>query len=400
MTRVIATLMVAFLGACGAAVEGETSAVPQGRSQATLRVATFNVSLFREEPGTLAADIRAWTDPQLEAVASVIGDVVPDVLVLNEFDYEEDGAALAAFAERLGYPYRLGLPSNTGVASGRDFDKDGQSDHAPGSREYGGDAFGYGTHAGQYGIAVISKLPLEEARVRTYREMLWDDMPGNVLPADYYDAGDRSVFRLSSKTHAIVPVRTPSGPLNLVLAHPTPPGFDGPENRNGRRNRDEIRLLHDIVDPARGDYLVDDAGAGGGLEAGAMFVVAGDLNADPVDGDEHDAITRLLDSPLVTDPAPRSAGGPAAAERQGKGNARQSGDPAFDTADFSDRTVGNLRVDYVLPSATIDVVRSGVYWPAEGEAGYEFVGPGYPAVSSDHRLVWVDLRLPGAEIGG
>lgn len=374
------------------------SAAPSSLADpARLRVATYNVSFYRDEPGQLAADIAAWTDPQIEAVANVIRAVEPDVLVLNEFDYEADQAALDAFAERLGYPYRLALPSNTGVPSGRDLDKDGRTGHPPGSREYGGDAFGYGTHPGQYGIAVMSRSPLDEAGVRTWRELLWADVPGNLLPTDYYDEGDAAVLRLSSKTHAVVPVRVGGAALNLVLAHPTPPGFDGPEDRNGRRNRDEVRLLHDIVDAARGGYLTDDRGWEEGLPAGARFVIAGDLNADPADGDANEAIRELLASPLVADPAPRANGGTAAAERQGEANARQSGDPALDTADFSDNQVGNLRVDYVLPSANLKVLDAGVVWPAEGQPGYDLVGPGYPVVSSDHRLVWVDLALPLAD---
>ena len=316
----------------------------------------------------------------------------PDVVVLNEFDHDASGAALDAFAERLGYPYRLALPSNTGVPSGRDLDGDGRSDHSPGSREYGADALGYGTHPGQYAIAVMSRLPLDEAGVRTWRELRWRDVPDGRLPRDHY--GDAAgVLRLSSKTHAVVPVRTGRGTLNLVLAHPTPPGFDGPEDRNGRRNHDEVRLLRDLVDPSRGGYLVDDAGRPGGLAGGASFVIAGDLNADPEDGDARAGIRDLLASPLVQDPAPRSAGAVEAATRQGGANANQSGDPALDTADFSDGEVGNLRVDYVLPSADLTVAGSGVFWPAEGEPGYDLVGPGYPAVSSDHRLVWVDIDL-------
>ena len=380
--------------ACGAR-EGAEDVVPAAPADpALLRVATYNVSLFREEPGQLVRDVAAWTDPQLLAVAEVIRAADPDVLVLNEFDYDEDAAALSAVAERLGYPYRIALPSNTGVPSGRDLDKDGRSDHPPGSREYGGDAFGYGTHPGQYAIAVVSRLPLDEAGVRTWRRFPWRDVPQNRLPDGYYDEGDRAILRLSSKTHAVVPIRTPAGPLHLVLAHPTPPGFDGPEDRNGRRNHDEVRLIRDIVDPSRGAYLTDDAGGEGGLAEGARFVIAGDLNADPADGDANEAIRALLANPLIQDPRPRAAGGPVAAAAQGQANAEQSGDPSLDTADFSDGGPGNLRADYVLPSAGLDVVDAGVFWPAPGEAGYDLVGPGYPVVSSDHRLVWVDLRLP------
>ena len=362
-----------------------------------MRVATYHVSLYREDPGQLVADLEAGRDPQVRALGEVIEAVSPDVLVLNEVDWDAGGEAARLLAERFGYPHALSLRSNTGVPSGRDLDHDGASDHAPGDRAFGGDAFGYGPHEGQYAIAVLSRLPIDEAGVRTYREALWADMPGNVLPTGWYDEGDRAVLRLSSKTHALVPVETAAGRLTLVVAHPTPPGFDGAEDRNGARNHDEVRMLLDLIDPGRGGWLRDDAGRAGGLGDGAMFVVAGDLNADPGAPDPYGrdgGIAALLASPQLQDPRPRSAGGPAAAQRQGGANAAQATDPALDTADFSDGEVGNLRVDYVLPSANLEVLDAGVFWPAEGEDGYALVGPGYPVVSSDHRLVWTDLRLP------
>ena len=65
-------------------------------------------------------------------------------------------------------------------------------------------------------------------------------------------------------------------------------------------------------------------------------------------------------------------------------------DPALDTADFSDARVGNLRADYVLPSANLAVSGCGVFWPRAGEPGAE------AAAFSDHRLVWLDIILPAS----
>nr|WP_305889004.1 endonuclease/exonuclease/phosphatase family protein [Parvularcula maris] len=390
-------LVLFAIAACAAENEADAE-VSVLVAEETIRVATFNVSLYRDEPGALLADLEAGSK-QIEAVREIIRVVEPDVLVLNEFDYEESGEALALFAEQLdlGYEHRLALPSNTGAASGVDLDGDGRADHEPGSREYGNDSFGYGTHPGQYGIAVLSRLPVDEDAVRTFRMLRWKDMPGNLLPAGFYSEEAADVLRLSSKTHAVVPVQAKGSVLNLVLAHPTPPGFDGDEDRNGRRNYDEVRLLSDIV--AGADYLMDDQGRRGGLERGAFFLIAGDLNADPSDGDvvagrSERAIEQLLGHPLIQDPQPKSAGGADAARRQGGTNERHQGDPALDTGDFNDRYAGNLRIDYVLPSANLHVVDAGVFWPAENEPLYRLTGPGYPPVSSDHRLVWVDIALP------
>src|SRR5699024_3016224 len=105
------------------------------------------------------------------------------------------------------------------------------------------------------------------------------------------------------------------------------------------------------------------------------------------------AIDQLLNHPRVQDTAPRSEGAAEAAEQQGEANADHRGDPRCDTADFSDDPgPGNLRVDYVLPARTLQVVSSAVYWPQEGPRGSErtVVDP-FP--TADHRLVRVDLQF-------
>jgi len=63
----------------------------------------------------------------------------------------------------------------------------------------------------------------------------------------------------------------------LLVHHPTPPAFDGPEDRNGRRNHDEIRLLAEVLDDAA--WLVDDQGKAGGLAKGEPFLIFGDACA-------------------------------------------------------------------------------------------------------------------------
>jgi endonuclease/exonuclease/phosphatase family metal-dependent hydrolase len=172
-----------------------------------------------------------------------------------------------------------------------------------------------------------------------------------------------------------------------LTCHPTPPVFDGAEDRNGRRNSDEIGFWADYVG-GNGDYIYDDRGNKGGLAAGELFVIAGDMNADPKDGESREkAILQLLDHPQIQDPRPTSEGSVEQAKEQGGANAKHQGDPAFDTGDFADRNVGNLRIDYVLPSKTLAVKNAGVFWPVSTDAAYPLVS------ASDHRLVWVDVEI-------
>src|SRR3546814_8374415 len=117
-------------------------------------------------------------------------------------------------------------------------------------------------------------------------------------------------MRLSSKSHGDGQMDTPTGTGHLLASHPTPPVFDGPEDRNGARNADEIRLWREYISPGDKPWLCDDAGRCGGLDADARFVIAGDLNNDPTDGDgRHEAIVELLEHPRVLRHAtPRSEG--------------------------------------------------------------------------------------------
>lgn len=369
------------------------------RQAVALRVATFNTSLWREESGQLASELAAPGQSQPARVAEVLRRVRPDVVLLNEFDWDADGVALDGFkknyleaadgfGEPLTYEYALVVESNTGVGSGKDFDNNGAVASEPGSRDWGNDAFGYGTFPGQYAFVVLSKYPIDEAGVRDFREFLWADMPDSKIPPGWFDEDESSIFRLSSKSHVDVPIDVGGRTLHLLASHPTPPAFDGDEERNKRRNNDEVRLWLDYITPEKGDYLVDGAGVSGGLGADEAFVIVGDLNVDPVDGnDDYTAIRELIASPRVTDTEPESQGAVAASEKDGQANTIHKGRAALDTADFSDFNVGNRRVDFALPSSNMTVKESGVFWPAPGEDGEDL------AKVSDHHLVWVDLEL-------
>ena len=55
---------------------------------------------------------------------------------------------------------------------------------------------------------------------------------------------------------------------------------------------------------------------------------------------------------------------------------------------------GNLRADYVLPRKNLLILDAGVFWPLSSDPLFPLVGT-FPFPSSDHRLVWVDVRVPG-----
>lgn len=417
----------------------------------TVRFATFNASLNRDAAGDLLSDLAnpgavgvstsvANRIQQARNVAEIAQRVQADVLLVNEFDFDLNGTPTASsvpmglgyssegarlfqqnflsvgqgngvrgLTSGIDYAYRYTPNTNTGLASGFDLNNNGVIGG-------GDDAFGFGNYGGQFGFTIYSKY--EIVGVRSFQNFLWKDMPGNLLTndptanplTDFYSADEINALRLSSKNHVDVTVRINGQDVHFLTAHPTPPTFDGAEDRNGKRNHDEIRFWADYVNGA--GYIYDDQGGNGGLAAGAKFVIAGDYNADPFDGDSYQgAINQLLGDPRVnTSLTPASAGGTAAAtypSNNGTANQSHIGDPQFDTADFSDSAPGNLRVDYVLPSANLEMTDAGIFWPVDPDTSvpnttgdlFDLVGtfrdPNLYAnlASSDHKAVWVDVTV-------
>lgn len=408
------TFCVTCSARCIAQTTGESVARPAGNAIAAgaiqLRVATFNLEDVRP------ADLEDPSHPRLRRLGAVIRAVRPNIILLNEIAYDGPGSPgfregdtpgqnAARFAEMFLHAAEEGGPTpiryrtymasvNTGAHSGFDLDNDGrvvssfpmpQPARADGSppaqtaeqRAYGNDCWGFGTFPGQYGMALLvdERLELRPELVRTFRLLPWDYVPGAFVPRmpethePWYTPEEWAAFRLSSKSHWDVPVRLPNGAtLHLLCSHPTPPAFDGPEMRNKRRNHDEIRFWADYLDNAA--YVVDDLSRPGGLDPDAHFVILGDLNADP---DKGDSFKNPIRRNLFANPRVNAEVTPLA-------------DLALDGLEPDETALFKLRVDYVLPSRTLEVVRSGV-WRANPP-------PAERPFPSDHFPVWMDIRVP------
>jgi hypothetical protein len=379
----------------------------------TFRVATYNVDLSQSSQGGLVNVLSSPGDVQAGNAAEVIQRINPDILLLNEFDYDAAGQGIQLFQQNylgisqnglspVSYDYVYNVPPvagsptqsamNTGIQPEDelvepqydfDFNNDGSTDGPD-------DAFGFGQYPGRYGFVILSKRPLRNWNARTFQTFLWRDMPAAELPPDptdadgngdtshWYTQAERDVFRLSSKSHVDLPVDVNGKVIHILASHPTPPAFDWSPSGvdwNKRRNYDEIRLWADYVTPGAGGYISDDQGNAGGLDPAESFVIVGDLNADRDEGDRWsvggvNAIEQLLDNPYVQDPVPQAP-------------ADGGGADPDDTATF----VGNMRADYVLPSAELTVAGSQVFWPGSADPQYG------ATLSSDHRLVYVDVQI-------
>ena len=289
-------------------------------------------------------DIRKGEDPQIAAIVQVIDLISPDILLLTDIDFDLDGAALAAFSDVLQQPYEHQFTArpNAGMPTGFDVDGNGRLGEAR-------DAQGYGEFSGDGGLAVLSRFPFGD--VADLSAVLWRDLAGAQLPP--MKPEHAAIQRLSSTGHWIVPIDLPIGRLHLLAFGATPPVFDGPEDRNGLRNRDELRLWTAVLDGVFG-------------EAPDSFVIAGNANLDSQAGDGiRSAMVDFLADPRLQDPLPDIA-----------------------TARWPHRPeLGELRVSYVLPSRDWIVVDAGVVPPASDNLlqGDDSV------VAGPHRLVWVDI---------
>lgn len=372
--------------------------LPEPSLLQSLRVAVFNISMSASVPGQILEQTASKSDARLSRLAAIIQHTRPDVLMLCEFDHPGEGGddgSVANFCRHylecpqhqqqpIEYPYRYCPPTNTGLMSPYDLDGDGVLTLPT-------DGLGFGEHHGHFGFVILSRYPIDEKKIRSWQNILWQDLPGNVMPANYYSEQAESVLRLSSKNHVVIPVEVGSQIVHLLCCHPTPPVFDGDEKRNARRNHDELKLVTDIINSA--SYLRDDNGRAGGLAAKDRFMVMGDLNADMVDGDGmkpavrdlllHPRLNRSVSTGKMT---PKSLGGRFTIpwqQRKGRGTEWTH--------------ISGLRLDYVLPSSNLMVSQTGVFWPDKKDPLRYLIcdekGRDRPQAGSDHRLVWVDIAL-------
>jgi hypothetical protein len=369
----------------------------------TIRIATFNVSMEAlnyipyergvapNVKGNELALALAHNHQQIQNIAEIIQRVNPDIILLNEFDNTDSSHHdLVTFINQylaksqqnqspIKFPYFFQGPVNTGVNSGEDLNHNGKKGVLP------EDGFGFGYFPGHFAMALLSKYPLDEDNIRTFQHFKWADMPNalqTLVPESntpWYSESAWKNFRLSSKSHWDIPVLIDGETIHILASHPTPPVFDGKEDRNGKRNHDEIRFWHDYITPAKAGYIYDDNKISGGLKAKQRFVIMGDQNASAVEGDAmKSGISMLLNSPLIQDANPESAGS----------QAHQANNPLakHHTASWG------MRADYILPSKTgFSISNSGIFWPTAEQETFRLVKN--RQASSDHHLVWLDLTL-------
>jgi hypothetical protein len=390
----------------GTAISSKAMTI-ETKTPAKLRIATFNVSMEalnyvnRSKNSTPKVSGNELTQAlqnntqQIKNIAEIIQRVNPDIILLNEFDRVDNSHSNIRLCidkylahgqnnqASIGYPYFYQGAVNTGVKINDDLNHDGETNQQP------SDTHGFGYFEGHFGMALLSKYPINEKDIRTFQHFKWRDMPNALKPIDpstnkpWFNDKAWQELRLSSKSHWDIPINIDGKIVHILASHPTPPVFDGPEDRNGKRNHDEIRFWFDYINEDKADYIYDDLGNKGGLPPQQAFVLLGDQNASIINGnaiakENTLGIHALLNSDKIQDPMPASLGG--------KQHDATNQNAKYYTAHWG------MRPDYVLPSSINFTIKdSGVFWPQKNEETYRLIKD--RQASSDHRLVWVDLEL-------
>ena len=371
---------------------------------------------------------------QIRNIAAIIQKNRPDVLLINEFNSDGMGGnqTMELFQKNyLAHPQSLNGPdggdmqepiiypeiqayaTNTGLDTDMDLDNDGTPNNSP------NDKYGFGFYHGHYAFGLMSKFKIDRQNTRTFQKFLWKDardgngklaeipkvikngkpgqMPnGMQIGSDWFTAEEWNKLRLSSKNHVDVPIIVNGESIHLLLSHPTPPAFDTVTETNMIRNGLEVAFWKHYIENQ--SWIYDDNGKPGGLDgANQKFIIMGDLNADNIDSKNNaksrEGITALASSPLVNSEFATGAKIPTSNGGRNEENKNQHQKPEARTSTFG------LRVDWTLPSKNLEIENSGVYWQAEGEPGRKLfndkrIGQGWSKwISSDHRMVWVDLNL-------
>jgi hypothetical protein len=288
-------------------------------------------------------------DKQLAALAQVVQEVNPDVLLLTKVDFDaglQTSEALRAFLE---YPHMLAHAPNSIQPVALDLDGDGRKP----------DRQVWARYAGEGAMLLLSRYPMSLSF--HLNDLLWKDVPDAQMP-EYEDKrpfpskGARDAQKLVGQGFWVVQVDVGDDPpLAMALFQNQAPVFDGPEDMNGLRSRAQLGLLSAVMDGEHGPFPKE------------RFVLLGNTNLDPERGDgDRGAMARMLSDPRIKDPESRTEAG--------------------ETATAYWENPGPMRVSYVLPSRDWDILDAGVFWPNQGPLRE------VAEQASRHRLVWVDIR--------
>jgi 3-phytase len=359
-----------------------------------LRVGHFNL----REMST--AKLLDESDEQATAAAQILARFAPDIISINELQFDMQGVPT---------PSMPGAPGTTGWGQFDVFGADnahrladriaaagtpegyehrlifvGNSGYYWEGSTLGFDWFilrGWGEFRGRFNTAILSRYPILLDQVRIISDVPWDALPENHIAKMKAETGIDVPpgFPIFEKGLNIVPVQVNDEVLHLVLLHTVSPAFDP---INPYRNYDELRALVMFLD-----------GQLPGVEPlppDAKFMIVGDLNADPDDGDGlPGAIQQVLDHPSVIAVFGAGAGTKG---NNGQYNTYLSGCGLDDGSIVQNPTQKfQLQLDYLLPSTNLgEPLETFLFFPDFQTEREDF---DLACRASDHRFAYTDIQL-------
>lgn len=302
----------------------------------TIRVGTWNSDFSRKGPGLLIAELLEGSE-ELDAWGQAIKALELDYFVLVDVDQDYESWSAKLLAELAGFENYAQGPSNRGVPTGFDLNRDGYFDEQ--------DNQGFGGFVGQHGVVILSQsAPLGDQSFNNLLLKDFSEMP-KLRDEPFYEpeAWDGLKFSPTGLWDFDF------GEFHLLPSYANTPAFDGPEARNVLRNAAEINWWRRYTS---GEEFNNDRGEETKLTK--PFVLIGTLNLDPERGKgEREAIRELLASPHLR---------PVEFDDR-------------NTVDWSEQGLGEMRVDYILPSCHFQQTQSGMV-----------------DMNSTHKLIWAELE--------
>ena len=208
-----------------------------------VRFATFNASLNRNAAGQLVADLSTPDNAQARTVAEIIQRTSPDVLLVNEFDFVEDGVAAELFRDNY-----LEVSQNGADAGRLPLLLRSPVEHRHPDRLRPQQQRRRRRRRRRVRVRALPRpvrhgrllqVPHRPRRGPHLPELPLEGHAGRPSPTTRRCGADRlvrpeelDIFRLSSKSHWDVPIKT-AATVHFLVTHPTPPTFDGPRTATG-----------------------------------------------------------------------------------------------------------------------------------------------------------------------
>lgn len=250
----------------------------------TLKIVHYNI---KELDSTKIRDGLKGKNTQLKAATNIVKSLSPDILSINEMQYDlpnipnkkyqTEGQNPEFLAKIFGIDFKSTAfyPANTGTNSKP---KNGEYILHPTAedRAHYADLVNFGLFPGQYSMAGIFKYPIK--RIKNYSQLPWKSFNRNLDLSKYTDGNGNPLpknMSLFDKNFIDVTLDVDGKNVHVILFHTVPAfGFGNKKTPNFERNKDQIKFLSWYLTAEKTEYGITPI-------KDKTFIAMGDWNVDP-----------------------------------------------------------------------------------------------------------------------